>query len=309
MAYLVNVSSGSPDIMLEVGVSVLLGRGAYGLIDKRISREQAELTLNKDGSVSIHCKGKNPVLIMKQEKPNVPIPLENDSEMTIKDGDIISLVPFDETRENTFCLQQGKGKGKGKEKHETRNHKRKVEEEEEEEKKEEEEEDDLPKPKSPQPQQKLPQLPPQPQQKPPRNNRSPCKYAESCYRKNEDHKVAYSHPGDPDYDSKKSPQKDSNDTSPAKKQKQLKFLAGTGWSITGNHSLSRKDLQNKIRQYGGSTYENISNSVTHLLSTQNQDSGKVKKAKEMGISVVSEDFLDKCITEGKLLNAKPFLLV
>jgi len=293
MAYLVNVSSGSPDVMLEVGVSILLGRGTYGLTDKRISREQAELTLKKDGSVLIHCKGKNPVLIMRQEKPNVPIPLETDSEMTIKDGDMISLVPSDESGENTFCLQQGKGK----EKHETRNHKRKVEEEA---KDEEEEEDHLPKQQPPPPQ----------QQKPPRKNRSPCKYAESCYRKNEDHKAAYSHPGDPDYDSKKSPQKDSsNDTSPAKKQKQLKFLAGTGWSITGNHSISRKDLQNKIREYGGSTYDNISNSVTHLLSTENQDSGKVKKAKDMGISIVSEEFLDKCITEGKLLNAKPFLLV
>ena len=75
-----------------------------------------------------------------------------------------------------------------------------------------------------------------------------------------------------------------------------KVLAGKTFVITGkvNYFKNRKELQAKIEELGGKTTGSVSKNTDYLINNDIQsNSSKNRKAKELGIPIISEeDFLD-----------------
>ena len=73
------------------------------------------------------------------------------------------------------------------------------------------------------------------------------------------------------------------------------FLSGKVFVITGslNHFQNRKELEEEIRKAGASTASSVSKNTSYLINNdKNSTSSKNKKAKELGIPILSEeDFL------------------
>ena len=70
-------------------------------------------------------------------------------------------------------------------------------------------------------------------------------------------------------------------------------LSGTTWVITGTLSQPRDHFADLIRRHGGKVTGSVSSKTTHLLAGE-KAGGKLTKAEELGISILSEEgFLAK----------------
>ena len=65
-------------------------------------------------------------------------------------------------------------------------------------------------------------------------------------------------------------------------------LAGTTWVLTGTLSISREEASDIIRRLGGKVTGSVSKKTTHLLAGEDAGS-KLAKAKELGVTILSED--------------------
>jgi len=95
-----------------------------------------------------------------------------------------------------------------------------------------------------------------------------------------------------------------------KAQKGENFLSGKSFTITGTHSIVRREMVELIESAGGRVAA-ISKKIDYLLSTENQveiDSGKVSKAKKCGVAIVTEDFLFDCMQNKKVVDHKKYII-
>ncbi|MFS7905158.1 putative phosphodiesterase I [Helianthus anomalus] len=83
-----DTSNTIPKVQISKGVNVL-GRDVIPITDKRISRKHLSLAVSDDGSVEVAVEGTNPVVIRSQQRKK----LLSREKLTIKDGDIIELIP------------------------------------------------------------------------------------------------------------------------------------------------------------------------------------------------------------------------
>ena len=66
-------------------------------------------------------------------------------------------------------------------------------------------------------------------------------------------------------------------------------LVGKKLAITGVLSRKRSDIEKEIKLYGGAMTSSISKTTDYLVANdKNSQSSKIKKAKELKISIVSE---------------------
>ena len=64
--------------------------------------------------------------------------------------------------------------------------------------------------------------------------------------------------------------------------------------ITGslNHFENREKVKEEIEKYGGKVSGSVSNKTNYLVNNDiNSESGKNKRAKELGVPIISEDQL------------------
>ena len=86
-------------------------------------------------------------------------------------------------------------------------------------------------------------------------------------------------------------------------------LAGLSFVVTGSlvHYASRNDLKDEIEARGGKVTGSVTSKTTCLINNDvNSGSSKNKKAKELGVTILSEDdFLQKYFgaTDGGEQNA------
>lgn len=77
-------------------------------------------------------------------------------------------------------------------------------------------------------------------------------------------------------------------------------LSGKIFCITGtiSHYKNRKALQEEIERFGGKTTGSVTTKTSYLINNdKNSNSSKNKKAKELGISIISEEEFLKMIKE------------
>lgn len=74
-------------------------------------------------------------------------------------------------------------------------------------------------------------------------------------------------------------------------------LTGITFCITGglNHFANRDEVKEKIRQAGGRVIDSVSANTNYLVCNEESNSSKYKKAKKMGIPVISEEELIKIL--------------
>lgn len=78
-------------------------------------------------------------------------------------------------------------------------------------------------------------------------------------------------------------------------QEKLDKLKGLRFVITGTlNSITRDDLQDKIRSLGGDVSSSVSSNVNYLIVGENPGS-KYEKAKKLGIKIITENKLDEFI--------------
>lgn len=76
------------------------------------------------------------------------------------------------------------------------------------------------------------------------------------------------------------------------RQQDGQILEGKTFVITGDvtYFKNRKELQTKIEQLGGKVSASVSNKTSYLINNDNMSaSSKNKKAKELGVSIITED--------------------
>ena len=79
---------------------------------------------------------------------------------------------------------------------------------------------------------------------------------------------------------------------PEEDKVQKDTLKGMTFVITGKlmHFKNRDELVKKIEEYGGKVAGSVSKSTSYLINNDvNSDSGKNKKAKELGVKIISEE--------------------
>ena len=71
-------------------------------------------------------------------------------------------------------------------------------------------------------------------------------------------------------------------------------LSGKSFCFTGSMSYRRKDLQDMVTAQGGTNLDSVTKNLTYLVTSDpNSTSGKAKKARELGITLISpEQFLE-----------------
>mmetsp|Transcript_30972 Transcript_30972/g.40893 ORF Transcript_30972/g.40893 Transcript_30972/m.40893 type:complete len:145 (-) Transcript_30972:2855-3289(-) len=82
-------------------------------------------------------------------------------------------------------------------------------------------------------------------------------------------------------------------------------LKGGVFSISGTLSSSRSEYFKYIKKNGGKTASSVTNSVTHLICSEdeyNSKSNKVRAAKEKNVWLVCEEYVDQCIFAGELIE-------
>ncbi|KAI3829368.1 hypothetical protein L1987_03490 [Smallanthus sonchifolius] len=82
-------SNSIPRVEISKGTNVL-GRDVIPITDKRLSRKHLSVTVSFDGSTQVAVEGTNPVVIRSQDQRKK---LLSHEKLTIKDGDIIELIP------------------------------------------------------------------------------------------------------------------------------------------------------------------------------------------------------------------------
>ncbi|KAI7729884.1 hypothetical protein M8C21_010024, partial [Ambrosia artemisiifolia] len=84
-----DTSNSIPRVEISKGVNIL-GRDVIPITDKRLSRKHLSVTVSADGSTQVTVEGTNPVVIRSQDQRKKLLSREK---LTIKDGDIIELIP------------------------------------------------------------------------------------------------------------------------------------------------------------------------------------------------------------------------
>lgn len=71
-------------------------------------------------------------------------------------------------------------------------------------------------------------------------------------------------------------------------------LSGKSFCFTGSMSYKRKDLQDIVTAQGGTNLDSVTKNLTYLVTADpNSTSGKAKKARDLGITLISpEQFLE-----------------
>lgn len=71
-------------------------------------------------------------------------------------------------------------------------------------------------------------------------------------------------------------------------------LSGKSFCFTGAMEYKRKDLQDMVTANGGTNLDSVTKTLTYLvMQDKNSTSGKAKKARELGITLISpEEFLE-----------------
>ncbi|KAD3337938.1 hypothetical protein R6Q59_027298 [Mikania micrantha] len=82
-------SNSIPGVEINKGINVL-GRDVIPITDKRLSRKHLSVTVFADGSTEVAVEGTNPIVIRSQDQRKKLLSREK---LTIKDGDIIELIP------------------------------------------------------------------------------------------------------------------------------------------------------------------------------------------------------------------------
>jgi NAD-dependent DNA ligase len=66
------------------------------------------------------------------------------------------------------------------------------------------------------------------------------------------------------------------------------------FAITGTLSMKRDDVVKIIKKGGGTYAASVTNKVTHLITSDpDADTAKLNAAREKGLKIVGENFLDK----------------
>eukprot|EP00727_Mastigamoeba_balamuthi_P014275 m51a1_g9470 hypothetical protein (661) ;mRNA; f:574726-577270 len=89
------------------------------------------------------------------------------------------------------------------------------------------------------------------------------------------------------------------------------FLSSAVFAISGKLSRTQAAMKKLISDNGGTVAGSVTKKVTHLISTKEEledGSDKIDKAKENGIFIVSEEFIDECVKQKKMVAEAPFLL-
>jgi len=89
------------------------------------------------------------------------------------------------------------------------------------------------------------------------------------------------------------------------------ILDGVQLCITGTLSLVRREMVDKIQSLGGSFSNTVSKHVTYLIATVNElevNTKKVSRALDLGIPILSEDWLHESEKRKKKLDIKSYLL-
>jgi len=88
------------------------------------------------------------------------------------------------------------------------------------------------------------------------------------------------------------------------------MFKGCTFCVSGKMQMgSRKDVEKCIKGYGGATAASVTGKVTHVVSTEEEKKSKTAKyvlAEGKGLPIVSEDFLEECKNQGKLLDPADF---
>jgi DNA ligase (NAD+) len=71
-------------------------------------------------------------------------------------------------------------------------------------------------------------------------------------------------------------------------------LTGKSFCFTGAMEYKRKDLQDMVTAQGGTNLDSVTKNLTYLvIADPNSTSGKAKKARDLGITLISpEQFLE-----------------
>jgi DNA ligase (NAD+) len=71
-------------------------------------------------------------------------------------------------------------------------------------------------------------------------------------------------------------------------------LAGKSFCFTGAMEYKRKDLQDMVTRNGGTNLDSVTKNLSYLvIADPSSTSGKAKKARELGIALISpEQFLE-----------------
>lgn len=77
--------------------------------------------------------------------------------------------------------------------------------------------------------------------------------------------------------------------------KSTNSLSGKTFVITGSviHYSDRDELKKVIESYGGKVSGSVSSKTSYLVCNEDSNSGKSKKAKDLGIKIISEEELMK----------------
>jgi len=94
----------------------------------------------------------------------------------------------------------------------------------------------------------------------------------------------------------------------AASSKSSNVFKGKGFVLTGSFSQSQANMTALVINNGGVVKAGVTKNVDYVVSAQISDSAKFTKAKELGIPVVSEQFLHDSIKNGKLLPNKKYRL-
>ncbi|MEG2337017.1 MAG: helix-hairpin-helix domain-containing protein, partial [Bacteroidales bacterium] len=66
------------------------------------------------------------------------------------------------------------------------------------------------------------------------------------------------------------------------------ILRSTTWVVSGTFTQSRDEMKALIERYGGKNTSSISTKTNYILAGEKMGPEKAKKAKELGVSVISE---------------------
>lgn len=87
-------------------------------------------------------------------------------------------------------------------------------------------------------------------------------------------------------------------------------LKGLVICASGTLSMTRNEFKELVEENNGKFNATITKSVTHLVCDQSEfdnESSKVAKAQSYDIPIVSEDFINDSIEEGKLKKEDEYL--
>lgn len=89
-----------------------------------------------------------------------------------------------------------------------------------------------------------------------------------------------------------------------------KVLKGLTVCASGTLSMTRNEFADLVKENGGKFSKTVTKNLTHLITTEKEFDDvteKVSKAQGYDIPIVSEDFINDSIEQGKLANVDDYL--